>query len=107
MYKIMFIDDDSLILRRLHQILNWKELGFEILPDATDGIAALKQIKELPPDVIVCDVNMPEMDGLTLAEQVKKIYPDIQYILLTVNDSFWLRTAGIKSGSGSLFIKTD
>ena len=104
MYKIMFIDDDSLILRRLHQILNWKELGFEILPDATDGIAALKQIKELPPDVIVCDINMPEIDtGGAGQKDISghTIYP------LDGKRQFWLRTAGIKSGSGSLFIKTD
>ena len=105
MYKIMFIDDDSLILRRLHQILNWKELGFEILPDATDGIAALKQIKKLPPDVIVCDINMPEMDGLTLAEQVKKIYPDIQYILLTVNDSFGCAQQALNLGVDHYLLK--
>lgn len=105
MYKIMFIDDDSLILRRLHQILNWKELGFEILPDATDGIAALKQIKELPPDVIVCDINMPEMDGLTLAEQVKKIYPNIQYILLTVNDSFGCAQQALNLGVDHYLLK--
>ena len=37
MYKIMFIDDDPLIVRRLHQIMNWTSMGFEIPEDASDG----------------------------------------------------------------------
>ena len=69
MYKIMFIDDDTLILRRLHQILNWNQKGFCILPDAADGITALTNISQTEPDIIICDINMPNMDGLTLADK--------------------------------------
>ena len=105
MYRIMFIDDDSLILRRLHQILKWEELGFEILPDALNGAAALERIQEMPPDVIVCDINMPEMDGLTLAEKVKELYPGIQYILLTVNDSFGCAQQALNVGVDHYLLK--
>lgn len=88
MYKIMFVDDDPLIVRRLHQILDWKTMDFEILPDAYDGISALSQLKSAVPDIIICDINMPNMDGLELAAILKEHYPGIHCVLLTVNDSF-------------------
>ena len=72
MYKIMFVDDDPLIVRRLHQILDWRTLDFEILPDAYDGISALSQLKSAVPDIIICDINMPNMDGLELAAILKE-----------------------------------
>ena len=44
MYKIMFVDDDPLILRRLHQILDWQSMDFAVLPDACDGISGFAEI---------------------------------------------------------------
>ncbi|MBU9743949.1 response regulator [Lachnospiraceae bacterium ASD3451] len=88
MYKILFVDDDPLILRRLHQILDWSSMGFQILPDAADGLAALEIMKNEVPDVMICDINMPNMDGLQLAEQVRDTHPNVQCVMLTVNDSF-------------------
>lgn len=101
----MFIDDDPLILRRLHQILNWTSLGFQILPDATNGEMGLKQILENPPDLIICDINMPDMDGLTLAEKTKQIFPNIQFIILTVNDSFGCAQKALNIGVDHYLLK--
>lgn len=98
MYKIMFVDDDALIIRRLHQVLDWKSLGFEILPDAPDGLIALQLIPSDPPDVIICDINMPNMDGLSLTAKIKECYPQIQCILLTVNDSFGCAQQALNMG---------
>ena len=61
MYKILFVYDDPLILRRLHQILDWSSMGFKILSDAADGLAALEIMKNEVPDVMICDINMPNM----------------------------------------------
>ena len=105
MYKIMFIDDDTLILRRLYQILNWNQKGFCILPDAADGITALTNISQTEPDIIICDINMPNMDGLTLAEKIKKHFPHIQIIILTVNDSFGCAQQAINIGVDYYLLK--
>lgn len=43
MYKIMFVDDEPLILRRLHQSVDWESLNLEVLPDSLDGISALEK----------------------------------------------------------------
>lgn len=105
MYKIMFVDDDPLILRRLHQILDWRALDFEILPDARDGISAISQLKSAVPDIIICDINMPNMDGLDLAAILKEHYPDVRCILLTVNDSFGCAQQALNIGVSHYLLK--
>ena len=105
MYKIMFVDDDALIIRRLHQVLDWKSLGFDILPDASDGVMALRLIPAGLPDVIICDINMPNMDGLELAGKIKESYPQIQCILLTVNDSFGCAQQALNIGVDHYLLK--
>lgn len=105
MYKIMFVDDEPLILRRLHQILDWQSLGFEILPDATDGTIALKQLNCFQPDVMICDINMPNMDGLTLAQKAREIYPSMHCIILTVNDSFGCAQQALNIGVDHYLLK--
>lgn len=105
MYTIMFVDDEPLILRRLHQILDWEALGFEILPDTTDGKMAWTQIQTSPPDLLICDINMPNMDGLSLIQKVKESYPEIQCILLTVNDSFGCAQQALNIGVDHYLLK--
>lgn len=105
MYKIMFVDDDPLILRRLHQIVNWNSLGIEIIKDAMDGISAFRQIASEQPDIIICDINMPNMDGLTLAQNIKSIYSDIKFIILTVNDSFGCAQQALNIGVDNYLLK--
>lgn len=105
MYKIMFVDDDALIIRRLHQVLDWESLGFEALSDASDGVMALQMIPNNPPDVIICDINMPNMDGLELAAKIKENYPQIQCILLTVNDSFGCAQQALNIGVNHYLLK--
>ncbi|HCM11961.1 MAG TPA: DNA-binding response regulator [Lachnospiraceae bacterium] len=88
MYKIMFVDDDPLILKRLNHILDWESLGFQIIANASSGEKALALIQKLTPDVVITDINMPNMSGLQLVEKSKSLSDKIKFIMLTVNDSF-------------------
>lgn len=101
----MFIDDDPLILRRLHQIIDWTSLELEIVDDAMDGISAFRQIAAEQPHIIICDINMPNMDGLTLAQSIKNIYPDIKFVILTVNDSFGCAQQALNIGVDNYLLK--
>ncbi|MFT3985130.1 MAG: response regulator [Lachnospiraceae bacterium] len=105
MYQIMFVDDDPLILRRLHQILDWENFHFTILPDSPDGISALKKLETHQPDVMICDINMPNMDGLSLAKKAREKYPSIHCIILTVNDSFGCAQQALNIGVDHYLLK--
>ena len=105
MYKIMFVDDEALILRRLHQVIEWEKLGLEVLPDSLDGFSALKKVEQYRPNIIICDINMPNMSGLELIEYIKRRYSDILCILLTVNDSFGCVQQALNMGVANYLLK--
>ena len=66
MYKLMFVDDEKLILDGLKYILDWNSMDLEIVHEAKNGRDALEKFKEEPVDIIITDINMPIMSGLTL-----------------------------------------
>jgi two-component system, response regulator YesN len=88
MSKVLFVDDDPLIIRKLHSAIDWNKAGFSILPSAEDGVQALEYLKKHQVDLLICDINMPRMDGLALSKEVYERFPSLPIILLTVNDSF-------------------
>lgn len=81
---ILAVDDDPLSLSMLEELLS--QAGFLPL-SASDGRAALRLLEDQPIDVIISDLVMPTMDGLTLLRQVREHYPLIPFIVLTANGS--------------------
>ncbi|WP_168121426.1 response regulator [Paenibacillus sp. HB172176] len=88
MIKVLVIDDEFLVRVGLKTFIAWKEKGFELIGEATNGREALELLRRFPCDIILTDICMPEMDGLELLEQVRKEYPHIQSIILTNHDEF-------------------
>lgn len=70
--RIMIVDDSAFMRRMIQNILE-QEQDFEVVGSAKDGLEALKKAKELNPDVITLDVEMPVMDGLTALENLQKL----------------------------------
>lgn len=80
--NLLFVDDDPLIRRAMARALPRNQVRF-----AADGPAALEEIEERPPDVIVSDLRMPEMDGLTLYEKISERWPELADRILFVSGS--------------------
>ena len=71
MYRVMFVDDEYMILEGLKWIIPWQELGFEIVKTARSAQEAwLLETESI--DVLLTDITMPEMSGIELIEQAKK-----------------------------------
>ena len=66
--RVVVAEDEPLI--RLDIVESLKEAGYDVVGEAGDGATAVKLVAELEPDVIVMDVKMPEMDGITAAEKI-------------------------------------
>ncbi|KIX14057.1 response regulator [Dethiosulfatarculus sandiegensis] len=77
--KVLMVDDEKQFRTTTKKILNRK--GFEVL-QAADGEQALAMMEEMP-QVVVLDIKMPGMDGLSVLEKIKKLAPDIPVIMLT------------------------
>lgn len=82
-YSVMLVDNEPAIPRGLVQLIDWGAHGCAVRAIANDGADAVRQIQESPPDIVISDIRMPEMDGLELCAWVREHYPDIQLILLT------------------------
>ena len=78
--KIYIAEDESIILMNFKMIL--QQLGYEVVGSAVNGEKALKDILELKPDLLLLDINMPRLDGISLFESVSKAY-DAACIFIT------------------------
>ena len=77
MYKVIIVDDEKNICERMAKFLPWDEFDFEVVGTAKDGLAALDLVKSFEPDLVLSDIKMPNIDGIQLAEQLNRHYPDI------------------------------
>lgn len=88
MIKVMLLDDESWILKDLKELIDWNELGFDIICESTDSVDALKMIKKYKPDVVFNDICMPHISGLEFAEKAQKIHPDCLIIFMSAYNDF-------------------
>jgi NarL family two-component system response regulator YdfI len=79
--------------------------GIELVGDATDGAAALALVERVQPDVVVMDIRMPVMDGITALKQVRANWPHIAVLLLTTYDEDELMLQGLHAGACGYLLK--
>ncbi|NYT05424.1 MAG: chemotaxis-specific protein-glutamate methyltransferase CheB [Methanomicrobiales archaeon] len=82
MIRVLIVDDSVFMRSILHDILS-RDPGIEIVGMAADGIEALKQIRELSPDCITLDIQMPRMDGLATLDELKKLPEPPRVLMLS------------------------
>ncbi len=105
MYKVMLADDENLILQGLENIIEWEELGLEIINKASNGKEAIEMFKEKPVDIVVTDINMPQVTGLDLLKELRKINSDVKFIILSGYDDFSYAKKGIELGVENYILK--
>ena len=82
--RVLLVDDHDLFRTGLRNLL--EEQGVEIIGEAGDGAVAVTQVRELAPDVVVMDLNMPGMTGVEATRQVTAIAPLTRVLVLTISD---------------------
>ncbi|WP_420583271.1 response regulator transcription factor [Reichenbachiella sp.] len=81
--KVLIADDHSIVMEGLQVVLSAEE-DFDVVGTVLDGEKVLQFVAKQKVDVVVLDINMPVMDGITCARRLKKEYPDIKIIILTM-----------------------
>ena len=104
MIKILIADDHLIIRQGLHLILE-TEPDFELVGEASDGAEALKLCKKLNPDVVLMDLRMPSMDGLTAIEKLRVEQPGIAVVILTTFNEDELMFRGLQAGARGYLLK--
>ena len=108
MTRIFLVDDEPLVLIGMQGMLNWHELGYEVVGTARNGAEALKAIEEKQPDIVVSDIRMPVMDGFALAEACHKDGAALPvFIMLTSYEEFDYVKRSMRLGVVDYLVKID
>jgi NarL family two-component system response regulator YdfI len=104
MIRILIADDHLIIRQGLRLILETEE-EFEIAAEAADGAEALRLCEEFSPDVVLMDLRMPGMDGLTAIEKLRSTRPEIAVVILTTFNEDDLMLRGLQAGARGYLLK--
>lgn len=96
LYRIILVDDEEEVRKSIVRKIGWEETGFQVAGDAENGEDALEKIEALEPDVVLTDIRMPYMDGLTLAERIRQKYPSMKIVIFSGYDDFEYAKQAIK-----------
>lgn len=103
--KILLVDDHKLVCEGLKSILALEE-NFKVVGDAQNGEGAINLAKELQPDVVVMDVRMPEVNGVTACRRIKSAFPATKVIMLSVFDDEEEIIGSIEAGASGYILKS-
>ena len=88
MLKVFLAEDEVIIREALRDSIPWEQHGFIFAGEASDGEMALEMVRTLKPDVVITDIRMPFMDGLTFSRYVSEELPDTKIIIISGYDDF-------------------
>ncbi len=83
MYRLVVIDDEHIVVRGIETIIKREKLNCEVVGAAYNGIEALKLLEETKPDIVITDIRIPKMDGLSLIEEAKEFLPDTYFLVIS------------------------
>ena len=83
MYKAIVVDDEKDIRTGMQTLIEWPAYGFEITGTAGNGISAIELLSAQNPELVLTDIKMPEMDGLTLARYIHTYQPETHVIIIS------------------------
>jgi DNA-binding NarL/FixJ family response regulator len=103
-YEILLADDHAIFRKGIRKIIEEID-GLAIRGEANDGLELLELLKTTHPDLIILDISMPNLRGLEATEEIKKLYPEIKVLLLTMHKK--KVTTGLKARADSFLLKED
>ncbi|MEF9960186.1 MAG: response regulator [Niameybacter sp.] len=105
MYKVLIVDDEKIIRIGMRTIIDWESYGFKISEIASDGEQALQVIQEQSIDLVITDIKMPKMDGITLVKALKEQDFKGQIIMLTSYGEFDMARECLRYGVHDYLLK--
>lgn len=105
MYRVIIADDEPKVALLIRNLIQWDDLGLELVATASDGIAALAAIETLQPDIVITDIRMPGYDGIELIERAKRHNPAIDFIIISGYRHFDYAQKAIRFGVEDYLLK--
>ena len=83
MYRVLIVDDEPAVRRRLRGLVDWQTAGYQIVGEAADGEEALARCEALEPDLVITDIRMPALDGIELIRRLRAHHAGAAIVILT------------------------
>ena len=103
--KVFLVEDETVIREGLRDRIPWDQFGYRFVGEAADGEMALPLIRKTRPDVLITDIKMPFMDGLSLSKIVSKEFPRMKIIIVSGYDDFEYARQAIEVGVEQYLLK--
>ena len=98
MKKVMIVDDNALAAEGIEKNIQWKELDAQVSIIQYNSRSALEAMKEIPVDLIISDIEMPDLDGISMSKLALSINPQVKIILVSAYDKFEYAKRAIRLG---------
>ncbi|CAM4107889.1 response regulator [Paenibacillus alkaliterrae] len=105
MYKVLIVDDEPEIRQGLRLKADWDELGLRIAGEASNGMEAMEQLENEAFDIVITDMNMPVMDGMSFLNECRKLYPELRLIVITGYEDFGYAHAAVRHQARDYLLK--
>ncbi len=105
MYNVLLVDDEPFITEGLSDALDWSDFGLEVVGSAENGKQALELLRQVPTDILITDISMPVMDGLTLIREARELLPGLKVIILSGYNEFDYLKEGMRLGIENYLLK--
>ncbi len=102
--KIVIVDDHSIVREGLKQLLEL-DGDVEVIGEASDGVECLNLLKKIVPQVLLLDINMPNMNGLEVLERLKENNVDVKVVILTVHNEIEFLLKAVEMGIDGYLLK--
>ncbi|GAA4710630.1 response regulator [Brevibacillus fulvus] len=103
-YRVLIADDHPMARMAIRSLLE-QSPSFQIIGEAVDGVEALQLCEELQPDLLLADIHMPRLNGLETTREVKKAFPQIKVVILSVSDDVADLITAIRYGAQGYLLK--
>ncbi|MBV9259066.1 MAG: response regulator transcription factor [Ktedonobacteraceae bacterium] len=103
--SVLLVDDHMLMREGLRQLFSLEQ-DIRVIGEAVDGVEALQKIRQMRPDVVLMDIHMPGVDGITVTQQVVQEFPEIAVIILSMQQQNQQVLQAVKSGARGYLLKT-
>ncbi len=103
--KVMIADDEFIIREGIRASVDWDALGMVVVAEAEDGEEALELALQQPVHILLVDMNMPFMDGITLIKRIREAQPECRFVIITGHDEFSYAQEAIRLGVKDYILK--
>lgn len=105
MYKVVIIDDEPIIVEGISRIISWDQFQCRIVATANDGKEGADIIREFRPNIVISDIAMPDLDGLSMIAGLKSEFPDMEISILTGYRKFEYAQKAVNLGVTRFLLK--